>query len=492
MKFFKTVVPLISAVVLGLSAVPVVSAADTGQNVLDDTRYSAVGFGSVGDIIGILTAIADDATDPTEAEKIKDSFVKFASDAFKTIIDNSIDSANKTWGTAPNYEVQSAFVIMGKRKLMYANGQYEVQTIYLYQDKNVSSATPQQFGSYSVAPNTILLVRDTSWSGVIPVSFPLGDGNNIGIRTYNSASGSVCDICFFGSDNDTIVYDTPSGRETVGFRHGSEWSPRYISFINNTVNSIVNNNLVAEYVNSSSNYNTYLPDYYCDNFEALIGTGYWYEGSQGFMTSVQDFYITSAFFNSDDEFGSGHINDYFTTDPDNINPSKPPAYILPDNNPFSGGQTINNNTINNYNDYGITEIDGELSINPDVLAGALGGLIDPDFNGALGGVFGAQPQIGFGFDTPLDLNLPELFDDFIDSLVVYPPSGGWEPPSYPAVNTSAFIPATYPTYSTVTIPQDMAQNMGKILTSGWDIFDTRGSVFRCTYHIYVAVMALYR
>lgn len=474
MKFFKTVVPLISAVVLGLSAVPVVSAAETGQDVYEDTRYSAVGFGSVADIVGILTAITDDISDPTEAEKIKDAFKNFASDFAEKYAENVVDEANKTWQTAPNYTIQSAFIIMGKRKLMYANGEYEVQTIYLYKDNNVIEATPQQFGQYTVAPNTILLVRATSWNGVIPVSFPLGDGNNIGLRTYNAANGSACDILFNAADNDTLVYDTPTGRETVGFRHGSNWSPRYISFLNNTVNSIVNNNLVAEYVNSQGNYNTYLPDYYCDNLEALLGTGYWYEGSQGFMTSVQDFYITSAFFNDTDEFGSSHINDYFTTDPANIDPSKPPAYILPDDNPLSGGQTINNNTINNYNDYGITDIDGQLSIDPDILAGALGALVDPDFMGALGGVFDAQPQIGLGFDTPLDLNLPELFDDFIDSLVVYPPSSGWEPPSYPAVNTSAFIPATYPTYSTVTIPQDLAQNMGKILTSGWDIFDSLG------------------
>lgn len=423
---------------------------DIGQDVYADTRYPATGFDYIDKMVETFEGLASGFV-PDVVNDVKGGFSKFGSKVADTITGNVVESANRNWGSSGTYTIQSAFVIMGKRKLTYANGEYEVQTIYLYKDDNVSAFTPQQFGTFSVAPNTILLVRDTTWNGVIPVSFPLGDGNNISIRTYNAVDGSACDICFNSPDNDTIVYDTPSGRETVGYRHGSNWSPRYISFLNNTVNSIVNNNLVAEYVNSQGNYNTYLPDYYCDNFEALLGTGYWYEGSQGHMTSVQDFYITSAFFNSDDEFGSSHINDYFTTDPNNIDPSKPPAYILPDNNPLSSGQIINNNTINNYADYGITEIDGELSLNPDVLAGALGGLIDPDFAGALGGVFEAQPQIGFGFDTPLDLNLPELFDNFIDSLVVSP---SVTRPLVPTVTT--FSDWDYlPSYTTQTFPVDL-------------------------------------
>ena len=425
---------------------------DVSSEIYDDTRYSAVGFGTVGDIFGILTAIADESLEPTEAEKIKEAFGNFASEVAKTYAENAINEANKTWGTSPNYTIQQAFVIMGKRRINYPNGEYEVQTCYLYRDKNVAgSANPQQFGQYTIAPNTLFLVRDTTFNGVIACSFPLGEGNNFQLETYNG--DSACDVLFYVPDNDTLVYDTAEGRETIGFRHGANWRSPELHFENNSTNTIVNNTLVDVYNNNgSSYYNNYFPDYYMDNFEALIGTGYWYDGSQGFMTGIQPFYCTTAFFNSPNEFGSSHINDFFTTDPDNINPSKPPAYILPDNNPLSGGQTINNNTINNYNDYGITDIDGQLSIDPDILAGALGGLIDPDFTGALGGVFGAQPEIGLGFDTPLDLNLPDLVGDFLDSITVYPPSSGWEPPSYPAITTYGFdITPVYPT-TTVTNP----------------------------------------
>lgn len=421
----------------------------SGQDVLDDTRYSAIGLGTVADIIGILEAINDETLDETVAHIAENALDLFAQYAAEQIAENSINEANKTYGETQVYQIQQAFIIMGKRRINYPNGDYEVQTCYLYRDKNSHTIAPQQFGQYTIAPNTLFLVRDTTWGGVIACSFPLGEGNNIQLETYNG--DSACDVLFFLADNDTIVYDTAAGRQTTGFRHGANWRAPELHFENNTTNTIVNNTLVDYYNNSgSAAYANYLPDYYLDNFEALLGTGYWYEGSQGFMTGIQPFYCTTAYFNGTGEFGSSHINDFFTTDPDNINPSKPPAYILPDNNPFSGGQTINNNTINNYSDYGVTNIDGQLELNPDVLAGALGGLINPDFAGALGGVFDAQPQIGFGFDTPLDLNLPELVGDFLDSITVYPPATR---PQVPVVTT--FTEWNYlPSYTTQTFPID--------------------------------------
>ena len=419
---------------------------DISSEIYDDTRYSAVGFGTVGDIVGILTAIADDAVQPTEAEKIKDSFKKFASDFAKKYAENVVDEANKTWGTAPNYTIERAYTIMGKRKFNYPNGESEVQTVYVYVDENTNTAVPQQFGNYTIAPNTIFLVRDTSWAGVIPLSFPISENN---FDIYRYSAHTALSIELLTPSGSTIVYDTPSGRETYGFRHGGNV---WLEFQNNTTNTIVNNHFIDVWEDSQVYYTTYLPDIVPDNFEALIGTGYNYDHSTGVLPSPQPFYLTSAFFNTTDGFRSGYFDDYFTYDPDNIDPSKPPAYILPNNDPFSKGQTINNNTINNYNDYGITDINGQLSVDPDILAGALGGLIDPDFTGALGGVFGAQPQIGLGFDTPLDLNLPDLFDDFIDSIVVRPSGDGWEPPSYPAITTYGFdITPVYPT-TTVTNP----------------------------------------
>ena len=44
--------------------------------------------------------------------------------------------------------------------------------------KNDTLATPQQFGSVTVAPNTIFMVRSCSWNGdTHGVSFPITENN---------------------------------------------------------------------------------------------------------------------------------------------------------------------------------------------------------------------------------------------------------------------------------------------------------------------------
>ena len=465
-KLLKIGASALSAVVVGFSALPIASAADTGQDVMEDTRYSAVGLGTVDVLVGILGEIAEEVIpDPRPIDEV--IINKFAEKAAEMAV-NSLDG--KSFGTAPNYTpitIEDTFTIMGKRKVMYPNGEYELDTCYVYINKNESLSTPQQFGNFTIAPNTVFIVRQCSWNGdTHGISVPISE-NNLYLWTYNTTSGFM-QFEIKSPPNDTYIYDVASGRESVGFRHGGNTR---ISFINNNVNTIVRNDLVDEYNNNGSAwYDIYFPDYYMSDFECFLGSGYEYNMGQGFMINPMPWYITTAYFNTDD-FESWRMNDYFNTDPNNIDPSKPPAYILPSDNPLAVGNQITNNNISNYNDYGMTVIDGELHIDPDILAGALGGLINPDFNGLLGGVFDAQPQIGLGFDTPLDLNLPDLVGDYLNSITVQP---SWDAPQYPAVNTSAFIPATYPTYSTVTIPQDMAQDMGKILTSGWDIFDSLG------------------
>lgn len=416
----------------------------TGQQVLDDTRYSAVGFDFVNMIIDTIDDIHNQELPESLNPLLKNSLKLFAQKAAEQITKDTIDSANKTWENAPNYTVQAAFCIMGKRKILYPNGENEVQTVICYINKNVSEAMPQQFGEYTIAPNTIFFVRQTSWNGVIPISIPIAE-NNIQYFTYNA--DYAFEIWLNAPSEQTFVYDTPNGRETYGYRHSSA----KIHFINNTVNSIVRTDFVDAYEDSPSNYSAFFPNDYADNITAFMGNGYIYERSSPFMLNdCMPFYVTTAFFNSDWEFGDKTYN-YYNTDPDNIDPSKPPAYVIPNDNPLFHGKTINNNTINNYNDYGITEIDGQLSIDPDILAGALGGLINPDFNCVLGGVFGAQPQIGLNFDTPLDLNLPEIFDDFIDSITVYPPSTR---PQVPTVTT--FSEWDYlPSYTIQTFPVDL-------------------------------------
>lgn len=478
-KIFKALVVTLGAVAFVPFAVGACTtyahAENVGSDALTDTRYSAVGLAPVDILVGILADFADEVIPDTSAFE-QSTLNKFAENAAK-LFANSF--AGKHFGTAPNYTpitIEDSFIVMGKRKVMYPNGEYELDTCYVYINKNDTLATPQQFGSVTVAPNTVFMVRSCSWNGdTHGVSFPIQE-NNMYLWTYNTTTGFM-QFELRSPANDTYVYDIASGRESVGYRHGgNEWTsgnPR-MSFINNTVNTVVRNDLVDYYTNNGqAAYSTYLPNYYFTDFEAFLGSGYNYDMSVGFMQSPMPWYITTAFFNTDD-FDSNHIKTYYNTDPENIDPSKPPAYVLPNDNPLAVGKEINNNTINNYNDYGMTVIDGELHIDPDILAGALAPLINPDFNGLLGGVFDAQPQIGLGFDTPLDLNLPDIVSNWLQSLVPVDPAR----PLVPAITTLSEWDML-PSYTTETFPVDVVEGGSTLALHTLDITDALGitSVF---------------
>lgn len=161
------------------------------------------------------------------------------------------------------------------------------------------------------------------------------------------------------------------------------------------------------------------------------------------------------------------------------------------NDYIQGGTVINEN---NYHDYYDGAFAPAFDIDPDLpLAEILGLLADllPDFDAdikptldlsvdslfdRLLDYYGNMPDIGFQWDPDLDNNnywdiqLPDFPSDSGGGG-----SGGdykpWEPPEYKPVNTAPFIPATYPTIPTGTLPVSFAQNMGGILQDGWDIFD---------------------
>lgn len=484
-KFFLKI-SLILCCVSYCLACPVFSAFatstnDSGKDVLDDTRYSAIGIGDIVDLIQFIYDLNDGEMPPSIAEG--DYWIqKFAEKSAELATQDTVEDA-KTIYTAPNYEpytIGDSYAIMGKRRINYPyNDWYEIDYIYIYVNKNVS-VQPQQFGNYTIAPNTIFMIRQTNFDGVKSFSIPIAE-NGLSVQTGSSPSGIPVSIKFSGNATNTFIYDDETGRQTIGFRHsGNDFSPVRLNIINNSVNTIVDNHLVDYYTTNQSDYVSYIGNNrYLNNFEAFVGTGYDYNNSYGIMGgSFRPFYITTAFFNTsgydEDDVNPTYINNYFTTDPNNVDPSKPPAYVFPQNNPLASGNTIDNSSINNYGDYGITLLDGELHIDPDILAGALGALVDPDFVGAVGGVFGLQPEIGLGFDTPLILDLPELVGDYLDSITIYPPSPPWEPPTYPPVNTQPIITATLPQYSIQTFPVAVGQIVGDTLNTGWDIFDTLG------------------
>ena len=89
-----------------------------------------------------------------------------------------------------------------------------------------------------------------------------------------------------------------------------------------------------------------------------------------------------------------------------------------------------------------------------------------------------MPDIGLDWSTDLTNN----YFDLVPSDPDDPGGGGsgggsWEAPTYPAVNTSVYIPAEIPTYSTyaaVTIPSTYIEGTGDWFYFGYNLFDDLG------------------
>lgn len=89
-----------------------------------------------------------------------------------------------------------------------------------------------------------------------------------------------------------------------------------------------------------------------------------------------------------------------------------------------------------------------------------------------------MPDIGLDWSTDLTNNYYDLVPSDPDD-----PGGGgsgggsWEAPTYPAVNTSVYIPAVVPSYSTyaaVTAPANVLSNSKNVLQNGWTFLDVLG------------------
>lgn len=190
--------------------------------------------------------------------------------------------------------------------------------------------------------------------------------------------------------------------------------------------------------------------------------------------SPSSWFISSGYLNIS---GSNNwFNEHSNNNIDNtINPKYAPIYIEPDSSPFKSGKIINENTVNNYNDYGITynSTNNDFELDVAALGAALGAAITPTFEPIFDGTFSLQPEIGADFDLSpsLDFDYPSLLDDFISSITING-GGSWEPPSYPAVNTSTYIPATVPDYQelyTVTVDPEIINGVKNMAQSGIDI-----------------------
>ena len=154
------------------------------------------------------------------------------------------------------------------------------------------------------------------------------------------------------------------------------------------------------------------------------------------------------------------------------------------NDVFKNGDVINNNNVENKYlgafapifDVDLSDVDLNALI-PNITAAITPTLqlgIDSLFDSLLD-FFGNMPDIGNQWDLTLDNN------NYFDIIPLDPddPGGGgsWDPPDYPAVNTSVYIPAVVPSYSTyaaVTAPANVLANSKNVLQNGWTFLDVLG------------------
>ena len=263
-----------------------------------------------------------------------------------------------------------------------------------------------------------------------------------------------------------------------GDGHGHERSGSEFRY-NNTSCYIEDSTGHHDFTSNGNYYISFITPYVNSIFTA---TGEMYRST--FMTNltladnVHTFYCSYALTNTPEE------TDY-VLNVNNVNSNwqfnQFPIYRITNQNFYPntvyGWSTTHNHyldqtTINNYSDYGFDydSVNGTLELDPTVLAGALAGALIPEFQGVFDLVYGAQPAIGMEFNaTNNTLDYLDLIEDNQGGDLTV-----WEPPSYPAVNTSAYIPATYPTVPTNTLPSGYAEDMGDVLTNGWDMYDALG------------------
>lgn len=190
------------------------------------------------------------------------------------------------------------------------------------------------------------------------------------------------------------------------------------------------------------------------------------------VASKQTFYCSYVVTNDRPE-NTTVINENNYNTYNNYDYRKFPIYRITNNKFQSYDQSTNYETKyydEYYIDSGITiNNDYKTEIDYDTLQSSISAPLELQFKSLFDDIYSFQPDIGLEFnDTNNTIDYPSIVNPL-------PPStGGWEPPSYPAVNTSAFIPAEYPTIPTETMPPAYGQAIGSTLQHGWDFFDGIG------------------
>ena len=189
------------------------------------------------------------------------------------------------------------------------------------------------------------------------------------------------------------------------------------------------------------------------------------------------FYINPAYYVSFVDSNSSNIHQSYLNRGNDVNNN----HVYNYNNTYVGGTVINNNNKT-------TELGGVLENNFDV-DGRVIALPDVDFNANIMPVVGLAAQGVVDVVTDFYSNMPDFNvswdtggDNNYFDLPYQPDNGGgnvvvWDPPKYPALNTSVYIPANVPTYQTYaaqTMPSSYVEGTGDWFYFGYGLFEELG------------------
>lgn len=452
------------------------------SDILSDTRYSAYApspdmpFDEYQDFMDLLNYEASQGLfNPDLVGSIRpDELIK---SAYTERAKELVEYANQSTGGTPT-ALKSAYAFIAKRKVFYPNSNaYEVDYLYYWQDNNRSTPTLDgvSIGNFYIQPNTAVLCRYNS-NGYSTVAYTTTDQMHLYLNTSSSDVPLYFQLPRTGSFS---CYNSEGTVESFSWDTSSGWyyDPSAVHLVSApSVNSISANFLVDAYNYNSTRYSACFGDImtnaqcFASNSVNPSNHRIAFDGTSG--SGNPKWFLSS--------FGNFTGNNFppFSTDT-SINAQKAPVYNVYNNNEFKNGSTLTTQNVTNYADYGITynSTTQEFELDLDALGVALGAELDAKFKPAFEGVYGAQPDIGLSF-TDNNNNYIDLVDDYVVDLIAqqYPPASGWQPPKYPPVNTSAYIPVTYPTIPTATYPQGYLESMGDTLSEGQDIFDTFGVI----------------
>ena len=444
---------------------------DNGSSVADLVRFYQ-GFKVIAE--DATNSIGDSTDDMLNAW---DKFKSYLSDYMysnvvgQRVID-LVDYANQSTTGLTTGKAVISFIAKRSLTLSYDEDNQpdlvETDTMYFWKDENHTIASDfagVQLGDFYMMPNTVFVIREFS-DGRDTIMF-YADASQFTLTYSNAVSGF---------DNQPFTIRMSPGTYTCVNSDGSvdsitfENSNSYLSFQalkNSSVNSIDAGDALAR----QAMYNTHFSDYTTDgilpNISIITCNAQRSDGSRllpnnysgGQNGSFGIWYLSSGgFFPRNNSTTSLTFNTQSDT---TIDPKKPPAIINPDTR-LNVNTLLTTANVDNYADFGVTynSVTGKFDLDINALSAKLADDIVPQFEAVFNGTYESQPDINSNnWSTDyLTNNYVQDYDNMIIDIdnkvqeIIDSRSPVWVPPRYPAVNTSAFIPAQVPTIPTNTLP----------------------------------------